>query len=227
MEPQKVLDIRWQTRNTKLASALLCKGFTLCAQPFLTDVKDGKKTTTIFFPNAVRIEGEVVTAEQIEEEWEESKHTAPVTRPEIKWMRDALYARDELITTYIHPTLPFVPTSGHLIKGNWLKTDDLILAASIRSTGYAVRGFRDRCFYFDEEAKGEALYFDSKADPEHPMQWRRVVQLQQYQLIGAIREHNCANIRRIPGPGKSSAILPVNMPEDLARKMLRELYRNQ
>lgn len=224
MKDDKIQDIRWQTRNTKLASALLCKGFLLAAQPFLTSVISGSQTTTIYFQPAKREGDEELSCEAVEEAWQIAEHAEPEGMPELHWMRGSLYSRDYLLVKYIHAT-GNVPTSGQL-PARPFKTDDLSLAACLHSAGNEVLLFRDQRFYFAECAKGDALYYDSKANPEHPMQWRRVVLLQQYSLIGAIRKHQAGIVKTIAGPGKRTAILPMNMPEDLMRQCLRELHRN-
>lgn len=220
----KIHDIRWQTRNTKLASALLCKGFILAPQPYLTTVVSSRETTTIFFLPAIKSEGEELACDAVEKLWEDAASDSYVGLPEIKWMRQALYARDHLIVTYIHPKGK-VPTSGQF--GGSFTTDDLNLASCLYSCGHPVLLFRDKRFHFPEAAKAEAMHFGTKTDPEHHMQWRRAVLWQQYELIGAIRSHQASKVVDIKGPGQRRAILSQSMPEPLLRRMMRELYRDQ
>lgn len=219
-------EIRWQTTNTKLATALLVMGFPLASQPFASIVGG---STTIFFGAAVKwdkVEGGEITAHEVEERWRTCLDKKDDLLPWLGWMRAALIERDNLLADVVKNPNAF-PTSGNIVQPSWFPTDDLHLASTLRALGHKLLWFADRIFYFPPNAKKDAAQFFEEITPDtkKPAHWMKCALEQQLVLIQSIRDRRNAPLRIFRGKKKAHAIIPQNMPEDLARRTLRELHR--
>lgn len=223
--PEGPKEIRWQTTNTKLATALLVMGFPLAKQPF-TSVVGG--STTIYFGGGVlfdKVVGGVLTGNEVEERWRTCLDKEDELLPWLGWMRAALVERDNLLSDVVHGDA--FPTSGSIIQPDWFCTDDLHVAAALRALGHKLMWFHDRRFFFSPKCKKDAArYFETEAKERVAIHWMRCALDQQQVLIETIRDRRNTPIKRFKGKKKDSfALIPQNMPEDLARRTLRELHR--
>lgn len=222
----EVRDFRWNTRNTKLASALLVLGFELSDQPFTTVVSAENASkgyvTTIWFrpykkgpdlrngkPNPM------LFCQGIERMWSsglDPKH------PEIFWMRKALEARDWILKDFRHRDFRSVQ-----ISNLWEKLDDIKLAFALSSNSHPPLAFRDHKFYFHPSAK--PLIDEYKAsEGSGRMQWSKAVILQQDILMQAINgPKNCKQVQIRNEGLDRTLIMATAVPEELKREFLRAL----
>lgn len=230
---EKFQDLRWNTRNTKLAAAMLVMGFLLCdRQPFTTDktnnrtfihFRDGgrKYDWTEIDGSGTEVQKDWLPCEKIEELWDECLAFPSVQFPWLAWMRQTLNERDLILNEIVHGK-KFPSTGSFPIGADWFSSDELKLAAVLQSMGHPVRYFRDRRFYFSGAARQLATQCKNPTANTEAL-WRKLVLEQQEILMGIILARNAPAVRRVDGTKGRFGILPTNMPEEILRKHLREL----
>lgn len=212
-------DSRFGTRDTQLAAALLVLGFILAKQPFTTlaDLTGGHavKETTIWF----RPVHEGMLAGQIERTFATANCEE---KPELLWMRDAFQARRWFVKNVIHGNFPTPGTSP--LKA-WFQTDELALAAALKSCNVEFMGKHERRFYFAPIAEVAAKHARNQ-QASHRQRFAYVGLLQQAQLIHVIKSTTQQSSQVKAGGRKGTAFMHATMDENTRRAFLRELHES-
>lgn len=209
-------DLRWSTRNTKLASALLVLGFQLSAtQPFTTLISGrGTTTVTIWFFPYIDKDGEglalekALTARQVEVEWATTSDRMPF----LYFMRRALEARDYIIREVIGKGQ--LPMSGTSIKKAMYITDSIRDASVALSCNAKLHGYLDRKFYL--EAKAELMISNAnRQDYAGREAWALKAIMQQTLLMNVIKgREKESTLVRVAGAFGTAWIPAAMSPRD-------------
>jgi len=221
-------EARYGTRNTKLAAALLVLGFSLRKQPFTSAMNTSDPgrgyITTIWFQPVAKIGDEDkkfpngTAAIAIAADWMSPKPS----RDYVLWMRKALETRDYLIKQVIRAK----QTPSQKIDSSWISTDVLKIAAAIIPGGYALQGYRDRRFYFEQRAQAAINEYHAEVKPLEratQIQWGKLAILQQDLLVMEIKgPKNHKQI--IVENGPTQLVMGAQCPEEVRRAHLYRMH---
>jgi hypothetical protein len=237
---ERELDARWGTRNTKLATVLLCMGFQLAKQPFSTIVdksrpQAGYITTIWFIPHITSGEIGPVNADQVRKVFDDNDRK---TFPWVMWMKDALHARDWLIVEVVNGSKARLD-SETAIQSGWKGISDLPLAASLLSISKnsasprldapGFMGFRQRMFYFAPASSVVRLIKTATSDKPKDLRTAigcaHIAIRQQYILMDRITDPRRIKELMVGKEGSSSKLfMDIDGSREYQRAMLHEFH---
>lgn len=230
MSDQDEVDVRWNTKNTKLASALLVLGFELAKQPFTSvanveNAASGYDTTIWFRPwrkGRALGSGEpnpVLLCQGISRIWDERKENRRC--PQVYWMRKGLEGRDWILKDYTRREFRSVE-----ISNLWIVSDNRKLAYTMAGIGRPPLAFRDHKFYFHPNAVLAIQEFN-RQEGDSEIQWSKAAVEQQEILVNAIKgPRNNKQISVKNNQLDRSLLMAVNAPSEIKRMLLRALDEN-
>lgn len=224
-------DARYGTRSTKFAAALLTLGYTLKREePFTVtkNVDSGKASglvVSFWFEPGLKIEGaqgveRTLRATEVENIWNRSADGMPW----VVWMREALERRDWIIQNLIKrgetPRLPPL----------YFRTDNLWMASVLSAQQVFCYGYKDRRFFFQQEAEPIAREF-SMGDEElfarklHQAKtnWQKKAIIQQDNLMGEIKRSIGRTVMMATNRHGDTGFAALHGDPNSARKVMREL----